>query len=364
METKKILRSFVSFIFAAAFATCAIAQGGKIEFHKIAEGVFAAVPNDVLATAVVNGNSLVIINETDVVVVDSNIFPSQARTVLAEIRRLTNKPVRYVVNTHHHSDHIYGNQVYAEAFPGVEFIAHANMREDFEKLVPSGFKEFLASTKKTLETGPLMLQSGKKENGTEMTEPERASLTRRLELFRNIMPDLEEIRPTGPGVTMEKELRLFRSGREIRIMHLGRGHTRGDLVVYLPKEKILATGDLLVLPVPFATESQELLPWVETVKRLKELDVLTIIPGHGPIQKDAQYADLVIAMFESVLKQVDAAVSKGLSLEETQKAVDLEVFRTKLTGNDAVKDRAFRGYFARPAIASTYQLLKSKQTPK
>src|SRR3712207_2469765 len=95
--------------------------------EKLAEGVHAVVYD---ADLDVEGNTLIVVNDEDVFVVDANAGVSTARATIAEIRKITPKPVRYVVNTHWHDDHVMGNQAYAEAYPGVQFIAHPRTRED------------------------------------------------------------------------------------------------------------------------------------------------------------------------------------------------------------------------------------------
>ncbi|HEV7747347.1 MAG TPA: MBL fold metallo-hydrolase [Pyrinomonadaceae bacterium] len=104
------------------------AQAGNFEMVKVAEGVYAAIRTEPPGLTV-NGNSVFIINDEDVFVVDTTLTPGTAREELAALRKLTSKPVKYVINTHWHDDHIMGNQVYRDAFPGVEFIAHAATRD-------------------------------------------------------------------------------------------------------------------------------------------------------------------------------------------------------------------------------------------
>ena len=116
-------------LFLAAVATCAAlaaradVPAKQFEIEKLADGVYGFVWKGLLENPI-NGNSLFIINDSDVVVVDTSNFPSTARVMLAELRKLTDKPVRYVVNTHWHDDHHGGNFVFREAYPGVEIVAH------------------------------------------------------------------------------------------------------------------------------------------------------------------------------------------------------------------------------------------------
>src|SRR5262245_54260088 len=100
----------------------------NFEIRKLAEGVYGLIRKD-LPGLMVDANNLLIINDRDVIVVDSNGAPSITREVLAALRRLTDKPVRYVINTHYHDDHIRGNQVYRDAFPGADFIGSAFSRD-------------------------------------------------------------------------------------------------------------------------------------------------------------------------------------------------------------------------------------------
>jgi glyoxylase-like metal-dependent hydrolase (beta-lactamase superfamily II) len=122
---------------------------------------------------------------------------------------------------------------------------------------------------------------------------------------------------------------------------------------YLPKERILATGDLLVHPVPFAYGSY-MTEWIETLKTPRRRDAAVILPGHGPVMRDPQYLDTVIKLFESLVSQVAEAVKRGLSLEDTKKAVNLESFRTQLAGDDPVRKGVFADSIMREAIELAY----------
>src|SRR6476646_2323177 len=108
------------------FSLPATAQPG-FKIVKLAKGVYAAIRTEPPGLTV-NANSVFIINDNDVVVVDTTLTPGTARETIAALKQLTNKPVRCVINTHWHDDHIMGNQAYREAFPGVELIGHVKMR--------------------------------------------------------------------------------------------------------------------------------------------------------------------------------------------------------------------------------------------
>lgn len=347
-------------LIAAVLLSCsaASAQAQKFEMVKIADGVYGAIFSEPRMDPV-ESNSLVVIGDDGVLVLDANRTPATARAVIAEVRKLTDKPVRYVVNSHWHDDHIFGNQSYREAFPQVEFVAHRNTREDMEKLafphIQSGIDRF---TKATADAES-QLSTGTKPNGEKLTEKERAQLSEELKVYKDYLPKIKEIRLVLPTITFEQRLTLHMGGREIQILYFGRGNTRGDVAVYLPRERVLATGDLLVHPVPFAYGSF-LGEWIQGMKKLRELDAAVIVPGHGPLMRDKEYLDAVIALLESVTSQAQDAVRRGLTLEETRKAVNLESFRKRLAGDDAVRLETFDDSIIRVGIERAYKEAKGE----
>ena len=351
----KLLWAIVILLLAESAAT---AQSQKLEVVRITDGVYGAIFSEPRMDPV-ESNSVIIINDDSVLVVDANRTPATARTIIAEIHKLTNKPVRYVVNSHWHDDHIFGNQSYQEAFPQVQFIAHQNTRDDMEKLafphIQGGINRF---TKEASEA-EARLSAGAKPNGEKLTEQERAELSEQLKVYKDVLPKIRPIRLVLPTITFEQQLSLYQGSRTIQLLYFGRGNTRGDVAVYLPKEKVLITGDLLVHPVPFAYGSF-LGEWIQTLKKLREIDANVIIPGHGPLMRDKEYLNLVIALLESVVSQVQDAFNRGLSLEETRKAVNLEAFRRRMAGDDPVRNDTFNDSILRVAIERAYREAKGE----
>jgi cyclase len=345
-------RLFAALLFLPSLALAASAAKPGFEMVKVADGVYAAISVE-HATPQVNGNSIIIINDADVVVVDANVTPSDARAVLAEIRKLTDKPVRYVINTHWHGDHNFGNMAYQDAFPQVEFITHANTRADMVTRGAENLKQKKEIFPTLAADYEKRLAAGKARDGKPLTDKQRADITELIAYFKSQGPELQPVHIVPATITLDKELTLYRGKRIIKLLYLGRGNTRGDVVTYLPQEKVLITGDLLVSPVPYAYGSY-LGEWVEVLKKLRAFDADVIIPGHGPVQRDHKYLDLVQSLLESVLGQTREAVKKGLSLEDTRKAMDLESFRVQLAGDDAFRNHAWTDDFLEPAVERAY----------
>jgi glyoxylase-like metal-dependent hydrolase (beta-lactamase superfamily II) len=145
--------------------------------------------------------------------------------------------------------------------------------------------------------------------------------------------------------------------REVRVLHLGRGNTAGDVVVHVPDARLVATGDLVVNPTPYGFGSYPA-EWIETLRRLLALDAATLVPGHGPVEHDTSYIQSLIGLIEEVRSQVGAAVRDGATLEQTRKRVDLETWRHRFAGADATRDIDFRAAFVEPFVERAYQEAK------
>lgn len=332
-------------------------QNQSRELIKLADGVYAAIYSEFRMDPV-EGNSVIVIGQDDALVLDSGRTPDAARSMIEEIRKLTAKPVRQVVNSHWHDDHVFGNQAYEEAFPGVQFIAHARTRDDMRsQSIPSLETHGVPYWEQMAAGFERRLADGTSAQGAPLTDAQKTRLQEQVRTLRAFIPKIGELRVVLPTTTFEERLTIHQGDREIRLLHPGPGNTRGDVALYLPQEKILATGDLLVHPVPFAYGSS-IAEWVGTLKSLRALDADVIVPGHGPVMRDTVYLDLVIALFESLVAQVRAAAARGLSLDDTRKAVDLESFRSRLAGEDPVRRGVFADSIVRVAIEQAYTAAK------
>ena len=129
MSLNRWIGAIAAMFLVLFFATALGAQSATEPYSivKMAEGVYGFAWDD---QAGPEPNMLIVVNDDDVLLVDSSMYPSSARAVVSEIRKLTPKPVRYLVNTHWHDDHLFGNSVIQEAWPDVRIIAHANTRID------------------------------------------------------------------------------------------------------------------------------------------------------------------------------------------------------------------------------------------
>ena len=312
---------------------------------KIADGVYVIIHKDAVFAGWPQGNTTVIIGDREVFVVDACFLTASAKEDIAEIKQLTSKPVRYLLNTHFHIDHNAGNSAYMQAFPGIAIVAQTETRQFMDDLNPSFAANvvdpagrpasvILPSLKKQLE-------SGKDDDGKPLSDQDRAMLPQQIAQVQNEIADYRTFKYQPPNLTFDHELTVDIGNRQVQVMHLGKGNTPGDALVYLPKEKILVTGDLLTWPIPYMRMSFPR-EWVKVLRTMSAMDVDTIVPGHGAILKDKTYLNEVIDLLDSAIRQVHEQVSsigfdsKTKSLKVDDLHVDLEAFRKKMTGDDPV----------------------------
>lgn len=321
--------------------------------EKLAEGVYAVIRHEP-PSLYFESNSLFIIGDSGVTVVDAQFSLASTRATLAALRQLTDQPVRYVINTHGHDDHITGNQVYRDAFPGVEFIAQRATRDEMVADGPRKRKEFLEGLPGTIGYFRQMLVDGKGPDGEPLTEEERAGFASDSTIGTRFLSEAAGHELVPATRVVDDRLTLKQGGRTIEILHFARGHANGDLIVYLPAEKIVASGDLMVLPVPLVGSTSHPGEFLVALDRLRNLKPAMIVPGHGPIQRDLTHLNRVIQLLVSLREQVAAGVARGDSLPAIRKNVNLDQFRDLFAGQSKLQRFAFANYVTYPAVAAAY----------
>lgn len=247
--------------------------------EELAPGVHAAVvvprpPQYAFA------NSLVVDLGDGLLVVDTQASPGAARALIAELVRRWTVPVRWVVNTHWHGDHVLGNAAYRNAFPGVRIIGHTSHPEDIALRTRAQVDEDLASLPAGIARAAGWLAEGRGPDGSPLAATQRANLERSLALRRAQLEMLRTVELVPPDLMVADSLVLAGPARHVHILAAGPAHTRGDLVVWLPRERILAAGDLLEDAWPWV-DGADIAGWARTLGRLASLGPATLLPAHG-----------------------------------------------------------------------------------
>ena len=285
--------------------------GDAFRFNKVKEGIYHAVGTGALAVV---GNSSFIVNDNDVIVVDDHVSPAAAWVLLEEIKKVTSKPVTTVINTHFHFDHAHGNQIFD---PAVQIIGH-----EFTRRMLLNNSIGMPLYQNYVTGLPTQIEGLKKQIASATDPAAKAKLQTQLQVTENNLASQKELKPTPPNVTLTTQMTLYRGKREIQIRYLGRGHTAGDVVVYLPNEKVVMTGDFLTAALSNMSDS---FPneWADSLDALKKLDFDTVLPGHGEALTDKAKIDYFQAYLRDVWSEVSKLKQQGVSAEEASKRADL-----------------------------------------
>ena len=321
----------------AALADCEMTRYQRIQASPHVT-VFEAAEG---TTAVVNGNMLAVVGKDAVLVVDTGQFPSIARRVIADIKSITPLPVRYVVNTHWHGDHLLGNEVFAKAYPGVKFIAHSHTIEQ-------GAKYYTDYATKSVKQIPIVIDQMRKQLDEPKSDEEKLWIRKTVECADAIIPELPETNYLAPDTPMDTEMSIDLGGVTAVVKHIGTGNTPGDLVVWVPADKLVATGDMVVSPTPYAIGSS-LEPWVKTLGNLRALGAAVIVPGHGKVMRDDRYVRDLEALLATTRTQLTALQAQGVSKKDAAGKLEVPEFRARYL-DTPMRRESFRQFYEMAAI--------------
>lgn len=355
-ETFSIMKNctFALLMVLCLAAFCTAADYGKVTKTTVTDGVylFTVAPYGDVG---MSGNSIAIVNDDSVLVFDSTGTPETAATILSEIRKLTSNPVRYLVNSHWHWDHWGGNQVYLAAFPDLQIITHEKNLQMMREVEPDWNEEglkvqlpaYLGSLEKSLAEAKT-----KKTATSEIAEMETL-----LKTDHNFLMQKLNLKKTYPNVTFSDSMTLQPAGREIQILH-ARAITPGDTFLFLPKEKILITGDVVLQPFPFAIGGTYPSEWLQTLQKMESLAPEIIVPGHGQLLH-TDFLRNQMDLFQNIMNQTRECKSKGMTLEQTVDVIGAQ--SSKLAGILGITDeqilKEFRAYFLNIFITRAYKEL-------
>ncbi len=230
-------------------------------------------------------NSLVIDLGGELLVVDTQQSPAAADALIAAIRSRSVEPVRWVVNTHWHADHVYGNTAYRRAWPDVVFLTHRTTRDDLLSLGREQLQRDLVELPASIDVRRQWLASGVGPDSAPLTPVQRSRIERSLELRMDQLDQLRGLELVAADSVFDEALSLSGSARTVRLIALGPAHTRGDVVVWLPVERILGAGDLVEDAYPWV-EHADVAGWARALEQIEALSPVIVLPAHGSPWRD------------------------------------------------------------------------------
>ena len=347
-----MVRFACALLIAVLFSPIALAAGvfeRKIE--RVEGDVWMTYRPDVLRQPV-DGNTVFIVGAQEVIVVDAGGGPVSANESIRLLRTVTDKPVRRLINTHWHGDHTLGNARWAEVYPGLEIIAHARTREAMSGRAMNYVQDYVRDLPGFAEQLEKSVATGKRSDGTALT-PAQIEHNRTFAAdIRAYVASLVATKILPPTRTITDKLTLDLDGQAIEVSFPGEGHTDGDLVVWLPVQRILIGGDLVGSPIPFGTASYPK-HWASDLDRIASLQPRLIVPGHGPVQHDLTYVGQLRALLLRIADQARAAADAKMPFEAFEKGLDLGATAAPFKGDDN-QDFMFRETFLKPIARGAY----------
>ena len=336
------------------FGLCALAQAGmaggaranpfEYAWTNLATGVWAAIRQDPFELPQ-EGNAVFVVTEQGVVLFDAGGSPAMGEAIVAKVRSVTSQPITHVVLSHWHGDHMRGLQSIRAAFPGVEILAHPHARDLIVATRDRWLKRRVTMAPNIRKAVGGALANGQDLSGRPLIPQERAWLEKGLAATEQLDLENNLTAYVVPTATFEERLTLYLGGREIQFLRLGNAHTAGDLILWLPQEKIVATGDVVTAPIPLMPSAYTG-DYAATLARIKALGFRALVPGHGPVQSDSTYLDLVSDTIRLVSTQMKDLVARGLGQEDAVAKIDLAGVETRFTHGDPFLTNRFRDYLS------------------
>lgn len=320
---------------AWARATAPSDNEDLFDLQKAAEGVYFAHARP---QTVINCNAAIFVRSKDVVVVDAHSKPSAAASIIRQIRRqVTDKPVRYVINTHFHWDHTQGNRAYTETGSKVDFVASSMTKQLMEQFA-------VARMKASAEAVPQQIEALRHRAERATSDPEKAFCAGEIRHLQAYLEDLKNYELVLPTITFEDSYMLSDSAYDLHLEFHGRSHTAGDVFVFCPQRRAVATGDASHGWLPNIADGYPRL-WPGTIDKVAHADFKYQMGGHGPMQADRTVMMCQRNYIEELAEKVEAGKKTGASLAEMQA-------RLTVASLKSMQSNGYRAFLERTLAAS------------
>jgi len=303
---------------ARAQATRTPANGKLFDIQKVADGVYCAIAHP---QALTNCNAAIFVNSQDVMVVDAHSKPSAAASLIAQIKKeVTTKPVRYLVNTHFHWDHSQGDPAYRATGGKVEIIASSMTKQLLAQNARNRLKE-------SLDGVPQIIDGLKARLAKASSAADREFYTEQIRLAQAYQAEMQSYTPELPDITFDKSHVIQDKAHDLHIEFHGRAHTAGDIAVFCPQKRAVASGDAIIGFLPNIADGYPR-EWPGTINSIAQLAFANILPGHGPVQPGHQRLTQMRNYIEELTGLVEAGKKAGKPLAELQKTITMTSLKT------------------------------------
>lgn len=294
------------------------ASTNLFDIERVAEGVYCAVSRPAVLT---NCNAAIFENSNHLLVADTHSKPSAAAALIAQIQReVSQKPVRYIVNTHFHWDHAQGTSAYRESFSELDIVAS----EPTRRLMAQNTEPRL---KVQLEQIPEMISTAEESRALARSVEERAFYAGQIEQLRAYSSEMQSFSLELPTITFDDSYVLEDRAHDLYLSFNGRAHTAGDVVIHCPQKNILATGDLVHGFFPYIGDGYPR-EWPGTVDTVAKMEFTRILPGHGPVQEGQRRMRDMRNYIEELTERVAEGKRTGRDLGELYETITTASLKT------------------------------------
>lgn len=294
------------------------ADANLFDIQRVAGGVYFAHARP---QALINCNAAIFERSKDVVVVDAHSKPSAAASLIQQIRReVTPKPVRYVINSHFHWDHTQGNHAYRTAGGQVDFIATSATKKLMADLSVARLKASVDSVAPQIEA---MRERAAHSNSA----AEKAFCAEQIRQMQAYQAEMKDYSPELPTITFDDSYLLRDPAFDLHLEFHGHAHTGGDVFIFCPQRRAMATGDASHCFLPFIADGFPRI-WPGTIDKVAKADFRFQLPGHGPLQSERTVMTNQRNYIEELTGRVEEGRKAGLPVEEMQKRYTVASLRS------------------------------------
>jgi cyclase len=320
----------------------------ELDWSSPAPGVWLGIRPE-SARLPVTGTSVIVIGETGVLVFDGGGTPLQAERVADKVRAETDAPVTHIAISHWHGDHHLGLTPLREAWPEAVLVSHVFTQAAMDSTLMDSARD-----PEAVEPGAFRAQLESALASPDMSAPVRAWMEQALPWADLIEAQSRGARIPDIDAAFEESMQIDLGGRIARLVHLGPGNTKGDIMLHLPDARIVAAGDAVVHPTPYGFFSHPA-DWAGALTRLRAFDVDLIVPGHGEPMTDWAYVDLLIETLQAIADQTAALVAEGHDLDGVRAHFDWSGLEPRFTGGDPFWASRFDVWFKRPILEAAFR---------
>ena len=305
------------------------------------------IQRPVATNAPYEGNVEVIEQSDGLVVVDAGGSPPSGVHVVERIKALSAKPVKYLIYTHYHGDHNLGAGAFLAAWPNVVILSTEATRVDMTTNPMDYIKTYSADYAGEID------YARKQAGRTDLSPTLRAGWQQMVDVGDSIVAGYKDMKAYPATKTFADRFDIPDLDTPVEVLFLGKANTDGDAVIWVPSEKVLITGDIVVNPIPYAAASFAT-SWLGVLDKLEAYDFVALVPGHGEIQHDRAYLERVKAAILDVQRQVVPLAKAGVSLDDVYKRTDFQPLIASFAGEDDWLKTEFNSFFLHSLIKNVY----------